>query len=979
MANEIDMGNVVGLIQAMMPSMDAGAISASVTRWLDAHPEATTTVTDGSITEQKLAAAIAAKINQVSQLADEIDAIQPITGTGKITGWLPGKRYSISNGVATLADAAGYSTIRIPAQKGDVFTLNMPGTYGYTNWRAICEVDDDNNVLWKSPYANNNAYILEDYQYVVKNDDTTAVILNAVTDTMGASYLGIVNTKRIKNAEELLKEKYNYGITSHSDELILHQSFFNMDFTADWFLELCFNNGNIPTSDSSNDYLISFQEANNNTASPYIRILRNNFQMMIGSQYIASFGVSNFISGINHLMYICKNHIVSTYVNGNLIETETMTDDTISKLNTFDGLRIKPIFNVTLFRFGTNGDVNPGARYNNTSPYAYIPTPAENVVIDIRPEDFHADYIHDRAGNIYYDFILTIDHNNPFPETIQGNGSPAITPRFIGQKYYDTTAGKWYVANGMSGIGNWVRYADTTELAGKQNTLQSGTTIKTINGTSILGAGNIQIGEGGGGSSGVVVNVVDYGATGDGATDDTNAIMQALEVVRVAGGTLFFPYNAGNCTYLTRKGLVLESNMCVDADRGAILKNASAVLPDAAGNPATGSCAVTTITANLAQGGHSCTVASTVGLAVGQEITIYTNNSAGYTDTHADITAISGSTITFDTSRFTSDGTDGGAVSAHASGSYLFTDFSLIETVKRPSEHITIKNITLQPCGNANEPYVYTISPIHETAQSGNAPQNDFRVIGVTIDGSAQDGISVQGSGDAWVEDCIVKNVKWKGIHFGTSCDKVIIRGNLLDNCGNTAPADDRNYNWGSGGIYWCVNNHRVLVEGNQINNCRRGCFGFDYRGNGETDTDSIISGNTFKSCAYAGVRTEGGWRLNVNGNVFLNFTGASVPIHSEGGTADSGKLQHAVIANNIIGAFENAYTNTLGAIRLDNALYPIVTGNNIQPNTDSTGSAQIVLTGTTGGVITSNVSGGVDVSDSGNVSCVAESNVTVA
>lgn len=75
MANEIDMGNVVGLIQAMMPSMDAGAISASVTRWLDAHPEATTTVADGSITEAKLAAAVAEKINEVSSIADEIGAL----------------------------------------------------------------------------------------------------------------------------------------------------------------------------------------------------------------------------------------------------------------------------------------------------------------------------------------------------------------------------------------------------------------------------------------------------------------------------------------------------------------------------------------------------------------------------------------------------------------------------------------------------------------------------------------------------------------------------------------------------------------------------------------------------------------------------------------------------------------------------------------------------------------------------------------
>lgn len=66
--NNVDIGQVVGLIQAMMPSMDAGAISSAVTSWLDQHPEATTTVADGSITEQKLASAVAAKLAEVTDL-----------------------------------------------------------------------------------------------------------------------------------------------------------------------------------------------------------------------------------------------------------------------------------------------------------------------------------------------------------------------------------------------------------------------------------------------------------------------------------------------------------------------------------------------------------------------------------------------------------------------------------------------------------------------------------------------------------------------------------------------------------------------------------------------------------------------------------------------------------------------------------------------------------------------------------------------
>lgn len=74
--NNVDIGQVVGLIQAMMPSMDAGAISSAVTSWLDQHPEATTTVADGSITEQKLASAVAAKLAEVTDLKSAVTQLE---------------------------------------------------------------------------------------------------------------------------------------------------------------------------------------------------------------------------------------------------------------------------------------------------------------------------------------------------------------------------------------------------------------------------------------------------------------------------------------------------------------------------------------------------------------------------------------------------------------------------------------------------------------------------------------------------------------------------------------------------------------------------------------------------------------------------------------------------------------------------------------------------------------------------------------
>lgn len=59
----VSIGTVIALIKALGGKPDAATIIQAVNDWLDDHPEATTTVEDGSITEAKLASALAALIN----------------------------------------------------------------------------------------------------------------------------------------------------------------------------------------------------------------------------------------------------------------------------------------------------------------------------------------------------------------------------------------------------------------------------------------------------------------------------------------------------------------------------------------------------------------------------------------------------------------------------------------------------------------------------------------------------------------------------------------------------------------------------------------------------------------------------------------------------------------------------------------------------------------------------------------------------
>lgn len=66
-------GKIVALIKALAPGVDPSVIEQAVTDWLDDHPEATTTVEDGSITEEKLASDVLADLAEIEELKDAIE------------------------------------------------------------------------------------------------------------------------------------------------------------------------------------------------------------------------------------------------------------------------------------------------------------------------------------------------------------------------------------------------------------------------------------------------------------------------------------------------------------------------------------------------------------------------------------------------------------------------------------------------------------------------------------------------------------------------------------------------------------------------------------------------------------------------------------------------------------------------------------------------------------------------------------------
>ena len=88
------------------------------------------------------------------------------------------------------------------------------------------------------------------------------------------------------------------------------------------------------------------------------------------------------------------------------------------------------------------------------------------------------------------------------------------------------------------------KFATKADLAKKQNLLVSGTNIKTINGMSMLGSGNISISGGSSGGSGSNVgmkSVLDFGADNTYSRDNTEAFQAALDHSAATGNTIYFP------------------------------------------------------------------------------------------------------------------------------------------------------------------------------------------------------------------------------------------------------------------------------------------------------------------------------------------------------------------------------------------------------------------------------------------------------
>lgn len=383
----------------------------------------------------------------------------------------------------------------------------------------------------------------------------------------------------------------------------------------------------------------------------------------------------------------------------------------------------------------------------------------------------------------------------------------------------------------------------------------------------------------------IFLSVKSYGASGDGQTDDTEAILKALQEAREKEKNLFFPSG----TYMIKKGLYLPSNIKVTGEKGAVIKKFAAITQE--------------IQQPVSEGDTEVYVEDASVYEVGQDVHIMKSTNDARRGTHGEVTSIDteNNKITFNSYWLS------GATDDYEEGSKFSSTFSILRTnaVKEVSENIVIEGITLDANAQPDEPDVWDLSPIHSDPDIRSPHlnrQRRMRIVDVKILNSPADAVSHQGGGEIYVENCLIDGCKRQGIHLGTIFSDAVIQGNRIMNCGID-------------GVFLCEKVSNVRVVHNFLKNCDRGIGSESQAGPG---SKSIIANNNFEDIATYGVEAINWDGIAITGNQFHGMDGFA--IYAPGAKAGT-------ITGNVMRDFKQS---GLVAINVANGEHINITGNTI-------------------------------------------------
>lgn len=354
------------------------------------------------------------------------------------------------------------------------------------------------------------------------------------------------------------------------------------------------------------------------------------------------------------------------------------------------------------------------------------------------------------------------------------------------------------------------------------------------------------------------LKATDYGAVGDGVTDDTEALEALFADAARLGKAAYIPSG----TYMIRRPLTLKSGMEIygDGDNSVIKKFPAAwhKLTDA-------------IKTNVYNDDEDHTITLKVdgisGYHVGDHCFIsYSSNPFIPSNTRARYCSY-GEIASIDSVPVVEDGVEKyevkfksaydsekhGVVYSHPVGAVLSTSFPILRSWSFKDEcvNVTIHDICLDGNRQTNgpsynnvtyEPMEWANGCIHFDAYgtnkvngiSYNKHSYNHIVVRCKIINSSYDGISDQGEGNLLVKDCVIENAAMHGVHMGTIFSGAIINGNTMTGNGVRGA-----------GVFFCQDVTDVIVKDNTISSFNHGCSDEEYSTVGKYN---IIRNNTFNN-----------------------------------------------------------------------------------------------------------------------------------
>ena len=213
-----DLGTTIGLIKALAPEVDPADITAAVDDWLDDHPEATTTVEDGSITRAKLASGLEEDIADLEQDTSDLKSAINESTTNKnapvYTYIYTGQASSgyINRNTAAVVSNSDYEYLELPKS---AYCYIIAGDYSKNSaLTPVVYVNENGQKVGEDNLSDSGGLYTSGYTLTYPTGATKALITRKTDKTLTISQYCNGNSEVKKLSGQILKPTISQDFTS---------------------------------------------------------------------------------------------------------------------------------------------------------------------------------------------------------------------------------------------------------------------------------------------------------------------------------------------------------------------------------------------------------------------------------------------------------------------------------------------------------------------------------------------------------------------------------------------------------------------------------------------------------------------------------------------------------------------------------------------------------------------------------------------